>query len=302
MAKTRAKTNETEVELIPINKGTATFLIVGTSPLIYNAVSEKAKRELLLPGGRKNAASRAQTLKHDPLAEYRSSVYRSRDDAGPTRLVFPSPAFKQAMAQAALDIPGATKAAVGRLSWVTGDKVAVYGIPQLHMGVVRSADINHTPDIRTRAILSRWACAIRINFVMPQLTQKHVVTLLGAAGVLCGIGDFRQGKGAGSYGQFRIADPDDEELSEIMNAGGRAAQDDALENPTAYDEETLSLFTWATAEISRKREDRSDGLKAAPPGEEEGIALEGLVTPAVAAAATKKRAGRPPKPNGILLR
>lgn len=301
----KSKTTPTEVELLEIQQRSAVFLLVGTSPMIYNAVSEKAKRELLLPAGRKNSAARAQTLKHDPIVEYRNSVYRQPGDDVPTRLVFPASGFKRALAKAALDIPGATQAAVGRLSWVTGDKVPIYGVPQLHMGVVRSADMNHTPDIRTRAILPRWCCAIRINYVHPQLSERNVVHLLAAAGVLCGIGDFRQEKGAGSYGQFRIADgPEDPELVEIMREGGRAAQDAALAEPEAYDEDTLSLFSWVTEEIARRREDSTKVSRQAPEGEEAEVAVETVI--AAESLSNGRARGRPRKAlaskGGTLLR
>lgn len=267
----KTKTKSAEIEVLQIKQASAVFLLVGVSPLIFNQVSEKAKRELLLPAGRKNAAARALSLKHDPIEEYRNSVYRSRDDDSPTRLVFPAPAFKKALATAALDIPGATKSAVGRLSWVTGDKIPIYGVPQLHMGIVRSADMNRTPDVRTRAILPRWACAIRINFVQPQLSEKNVVHLLAAAGILCGIGDYRQERGAGSYGQFRIAEsPEDPELVQILKEG-REAQDRALANPVCYDDETLGLYEWVVEEISKRREDTGERVqvrKHAPDGDD----------------------------------
>jgi hypothetical protein len=274
------KTEAVEVELLEIRQASAVFCIVGVSPLIYNAVSQKAQRELLMPSGRKNAAARASSLKHDPITEYQNSIYRAHEDDAPTRMVFPAVAFKKALATAALDIPGATKAAVGRLSWVTGDKTPIYGVPQILLSVVRSADMNRTPDIRTRAILPRWACAIRINFVQPQLSERNVVHLLAAAGVLCGIGDFRQEKGAGSYGQFRIADgPDDPEFVEIVQSGGREAQDAALANPETYDNETASLYAWVTEEIAKRREAGVEASRHAPEGEDDVPQVGTLLKP-----------------------
>src|SRR5690554_3478476 len=55
--------------------GTLPCWVVGTTPFVCNRQSEKVKRELLFPSGRKDAASRAQTLKHNPLDEYRNSPY-----------------------------------------------------------------------------------------------------------------------------------------------------------------------------------------------------------------------------------
>jgi hypothetical protein len=140
--------------------------------------------------------------------------------------------------------------------------------------------MNRTPDIRTRAILPRWACAIRINFVQPQLSERNVVHLLAAAGVLCGIGDFRQEKGAGSYGQFRIADgPDDPEFVEIVQSGGREAQDAALANPETYDNETASLYAWVTEEIAKRREAGVEASRHAPEGEDDVPQVGTLLKP-----------------------
>lgn len=303
----KGKTSKTtgEFDILPIQQGTTLFRIVGMSPLIFNAVSQKSKNELLLPSGRKNAAARAQSLKHDPIEEYRNSVYRTLGDDPPTRLCFPAAAFKRGMATAALDIPGATKSSVGRLSWAVGDKVAIYGCPELFMAVVRSADMGHTPDIRTRAILPRWACEIRINYVRPQLSEHNVINLLVAAGLLCGIGDGRQEKGALNYGQYRIVeDPKDKEFFEIIKEG-RKVQDAALLSPKAYDDDTLSLYSWATEEIARRRKAAGIGEGIAEIEDDENEVAR-PTPPALAAqtlnGSTKRPRGRPRKDSGLLLR
>src|SRR5579863_7996326 len=102
---TKKSSENTEITVLAITTGSVKVGIIGTRPLIFNRMAEKAKRELLLPKGRKTAADRAATLKHDPISEYRNSVYRYADDAHPTRLCFPAPAFKGAMMTAALDLP-----------------------------------------------------------------------------------------------------------------------------------------------------------------------------------------------------
>lgn len=56
--------------------------VLGASPLIYNRQSEKAKRELLLPAVQKNRAAKRSELKHDPLLEYRNSVYSDPSRSG----------------------------------------------------------------------------------------------------------------------------------------------------------------------------------------------------------------------------
>lgn len=260
---TKKKATETEggaLQISPIKTGTIEVHIRGTAPLIFNALSEKTRHELLLPAGKRTStAARAATLKHDPAEEYRNSVYRFRGDNHLTRLTFPAAGFKRAMANAALDIEGAKKAEVGRLLWID-EGVEIFGIPQLLMSVVRSSDIARTPDIRSRAILGQWACCLNVHFVMPKLTATAVVNLLMAAGLLSGIGDWRQQKGSANYGQFVPVPKDDQGYLAIVENDGRAAQDLALASPGFYDVETEQLYGWFSEEI--KARGRQDQLRA----------------------------------------
>lgn len=253
MAVTSSKSEE--IQVLPLEEGSATFGIVGTSPLIFNRMAEKARRELLLPRGRKTEADKRQNLKHNPIEEYRNSVYRNHGNQVVTRLAFPSPSFKGAMATAALDLPGTKKSEIGRLVWVDGYQVDVYGTPQLLMNVVRSADMAKTPDIRTRAIVPEWACTIGIRFVRPKLQAVSIFNLLAAAGITAGIGDFRQEKGKGSYGQFRIYDVRDKEFQDVLKSlGRREEQDAALQNPECYDADTEELLSWYNQEAPKLRD------------------------------------------------
>jgi hypothetical protein len=246
----------TEVQILNITQGEASFCIVGTSPLIFNRMSEKAKRSLLMGGGRKNAAEKAANIKHDPVAEYRASVYRNKGDKPATRLRFPSPALKSTVRTAALDMPGSTKSEMGRRVWVPGSHVDVYGVPQLLMSVVRSADISKTPDIRTRAIVPHWCCEVTMRFAHPLVTGAQIAALFAAGGILCGIGDWRQEKGSGSYGQFRLCDKAEAEFLKLKREAGCVAQDRALDKYTCHDEETEELMEFYTAEIIRMGRDK----------------------------------------------
>lgn len=249
MAKKQEKS--VEMQVFEVKQGRVEFCILGATPLIYNAMSKKAKEELLKPR-KKSRAERDSTLKHDPLQEYRDSVYRRRDmDEGPTRLILPSTMFKAAIGNAALRVPGATKTEIGQLTWVEGTHVDLYGVPELFMSVVRSAGMNATPDIRTRAIVPEWACRVSIRYVQPQLSGTAVATLLQAAGMLMGVGDFRQQKGAGNFGTFETVDEDDETFQRIIAEGGMEAQDLALREPSPYDQETEEMYEWFGAEIAK---------------------------------------------------
>jgi hypothetical protein len=239
------KQEQGEVVIEKLGVGEASVWIKGQTPMIYNSMSAKVRHELLMPKGRKTTADKAQNLKHDPIEEYRASVYRARVK-GPTELVFPCGAVKSAMCNAALEIPGAKKAQIGRLVWVQGESVDVYGVPRLFMSVVRSADMNKTPDVRTRAILPEWCCRVTVRFVMPTMNETTVARLLETAGLVIGLGDFRQEKGKGNYGQFSIADEAD--CKSLIASGGRAAQLAALDKPECYDVESRELLEWFVAE------------------------------------------------------
>lgn len=257
MAKSKTDST-TEISILEVHQGELTVCVLGQSPFIYNAMSEKARHELLMPAPKKNAAERASNLKHNPLDEFRNSTYQNRNSDAVTRLNFPSAAFKKALASAALDIPGAAKAQIGRLVWVEGDRVDMYGVPRLLCSITRSADMNKTPDVRTRAILPEWACTLRLRFMKPILKEQTIANLLAAAGLTQGVGDWRQQKGSGSYGQFKLVSADDPDWKRIVKTGVLKAQDEALDKPEFYDEETERLIAWFDAELV-KRHGKSNG-------------------------------------------
>jgi hypothetical protein len=234
-------------------------------PLIFNQINEKARHELLMPSPKKTAADKQSNLKHDPIGEFVSSTYRSIGD-GPTRLYFPATGFKAAVCTAALDMPGTKKAQIGRLVWVDGERVDVFGIPSLFMRPVRSADMNRTPDIRTRAILPRWACRLTVKFVSPLLKEGQISNLLAAAGILVGVGDYRQEKGKGSYGQFSLVSSDDPTFVDLVTNEGREAQDRGLEMATPHDPESRELLEWYLAE-RRRRDDTPAPVRKLKPVE-----------------------------------
>ena len=247
--------NET-IHVTEMQRGHVTMNIIGQSPLIMHRMAAKAARELLLPsGGRKTSAGRAATLKHDPHVELVDCLYKhAAGNPAPTRLKFPSEALKQAVAKAALDTPGTKKTEIGRLLSPGERNVSIFGIPQIFCSVVRSSDMNRTPDVRTRAILAEWCATVSFYFIQPKLTAKSVSTLLATAGITCGIGDWRQEKGSGDYGQFRLVSPDDADFLRIQAAGGVEAQDAAIAAPVAYDEDTEELLSWFDVELQRRRD------------------------------------------------
>lgn len=240
------------LQIDALKQGRVTLRMIGMTPLYFNAMSAKAKRSLLIGGGKKTTAERKE-IKHNPEEEYRDSVYRM--PAGPTLLGFPAPGVKGAMATAALETPGVTKSSVQRLIFLPEQKIKIWGKPFLKMDVVRSADMNKTPDIRTRAFLPRWCAEVEIAFVQPTLSTHAIVSLLQNAGVIVGIGDFRQEKGRGSYGTFAVAGDDLGDWQQYwdeVTQEGRDVQQHALENPEYADDDTVELMDLLDEERERR--------------------------------------------------
>lgn len=240
------------LQIDALKQGRVTLRLIGTTPFYFNAMSAKAKRSLLIGGGKKTAAEKRE-IKHNPEEEFRDSVYRLPE--GDTLLGFPAPGIKAAMATAALETPGVTKSSVQRLIFLPQQKVKIWGRPLLKCDVVRSADMNKTPDIRTRAFLPRWCSEVDIAFVTPTLSVHSIVSLLSNAGVVCGIGDFRQEKGKGSFGTFSVHGDDLGEWQDTwdeITAEGRDVQSDALKAPEAADVETADLLEMLDEERQRR--------------------------------------------------
>lgn len=241
--------------------------IVGVGPgMIMHRFDQKAWRELLLPALEKNKAGLQETLKHDPIAEFRGALYRCRDQTAPTMFHVPNGMVAGAMASAATDIPGAKKAEIERLVSIAMPTVHIYGVPTFAMDMVRNSDMNHTPDVRTRPYFDRWAIPnLAIKFKVNPLTESQVFNLLSAAGEIIGLGDWRRQKG-GDHGSFRLCNANDKELKEIVASGGRKAQQRAWDEPVANNEDTEELFAWFKEELERREKDVPSAVPAAANG------------------------------------
>ena len=251
-----ATKSSAEISIMEVKRTQMTFCILGTTPIIHNCMSAKARQEFLLPAPKKNAAEKAASVKHKPLEEFRDSPYKYRDVQDTLIYILPT-AFKNAMMSAALDMPGVQKTQIKRLVYVHGQGISIFGVPEMFMAITRSADINKTPDVRTRAIMPEWACRLTVEFSPDLIKEKSIINLLSAGGIFSGVGDWRQQKGSGNYGSFKIVSEDDPDFVRITKTMGREAQIEALEKPKCFDIETEDLYAWYGSEADKR------GLKVA---------------------------------------
>jgi len=247
------KTQNTTMEIHALKQGRIKLRMIGQTPMYFNSMGAKAWRDLLVGGGKKTAAQK-KDIKHNPEQEFRDSVYKK--STGDTYLCFPAAGVKGAMSTAALETAGITKSSVQRLIFLPESHIQIWGKPYMKMDIVRSADMNKTPDVRTRAFLPNWCAEVEIRFVTPTLSSHSIVSLLQNAGQIVGIGDFRQEKGRGGYGTFSVAGSEDmgdmQEIWDEITQEGRDIQEAAMNDPECFDDQTAELMEFLQEERLRR--------------------------------------------------
>lgn len=213
-----AKNVET-IEIKPIEIQKTTIRVVGDTPLIMHAWSEKAKREILDKQMKKTKAAAKQAK--SPVEDFIRSMYwlegfpeeMSEDgfDAAirkGARFGFPVTAFKQAAISAAY-----------RMGW-TKDKMSMRGAffidgdgnqmveifsdtPLMREDMVKVG--MGTADIRFRGEFRNWYAELTIRYNKNgQYSLEQIINIINAGGYVCGIGEWRPERD-GQYGMFHVA-------------------------------------------------------------------------------------------------
>lgn len=246
------KTKPTQIYIHQIPERELTCYLVGTTPLYINCMSEKARQQLLYPSGRKTTGDKATSLKHNPHEEFQDCIHRM-PEGDETLLGFPASAPKRAMSEIAVDIPGVKKAQIGRLVKVIGDPeknlIPIWGFPNLSMEPVRNSDMNHTPDIRTRAKVKRWVSRITVTFPIELINENSIINLLVMAGRYIGLGDGRPGKGILNFGMFKVLSISEQSKLKDILVLNRKAQEKAMEQEMPADPESARLLSWYDEQI-----------------------------------------------------
>ncbi|MEO5375106.1 MAG: hypothetical protein H7840_12620 [Alphaproteobacteria bacterium] len=203
---------ETTIELPPLNLEIIEITLVGDTPLISHAWSEKAKRELL--DKQLKVAKPAREAK-DPNQDFEQSLYRIEGGG----YGFPSVAFKAAAVTACTSVAGITKVMARQAFHVVGEQALVRGAfggalmrtdlvrilghaPELREDMVRIA--MGTADIRYRGQFWPWHAIVSVRFNRNVLSTAQIVNLFNTAGFGVGIGEWRPEKD-GQFGMFHVA-------------------------------------------------------------------------------------------------
>jgi len=184
------------IELKKINIQLATIELVGDSPLIVHAWSEKVKRGMLDKQMKK--AKGAQQAK-DPQRDYEEAFYRLEDGTPG----FPAIGFKaSAVSAAGRFCEGMKMTEVRGAFHIPCELVPILGKPNMREDMVRVG--MGTADIRYRPEFKKWRASIPIRYNADKISLEQIVNLFNQAGFGVGVGEWRPEKD-GSYGMFHVA-------------------------------------------------------------------------------------------------
>lgn len=203
--------------------------IVGDTPLITHAWSEKAKREMLQ---KQVKATRGGREARDPVADFVSSLY----EIGNGAYGFPAMGFKNCILSVAHKDKGIARTSVMAALWVDAEIVrtrpafagAVCDMPLLRIYgsapvnredmVKVGAGLNKTASLAYRGQFTNWAFRVTGKFNSDILTLDALAFLIDEAGMSSGLGEWRNER-KGMFGAFHRATAEEETAWEAFAAG-----------------------------------------------------------------------------------
>lgn len=190
---TNQRPGQLVIELPAMKVQRMEIVLVGDSPLICHAWSDRAKKQIL-----DKQMKRAQTAKEakDPEKDYSDSLYRHDDEH-----VFPAVAFKSAAVDACSHVAEITKVQARGAFHIIGEWVKIEGEPSPREDMVRVG--MGAADIRYRAEFKQWRAKLKIRFNANVLSAEQITNLFNTAGFAVGVGDWRPEKN-GSFGMFHV--------------------------------------------------------------------------------------------------
>lgn len=206
------------IEIKPIAVQKTTIRVVGDTPLIMHAWSEKAKREMLDKQMKKTKTS-ARSAKN-PVEDFIRSMYwltpmpEEMTEEGFERAIsegarfgFPVTAFKQASISAAYRMGWAKdKMSLRGAFFIDGDENQMIEIHS-ETPVIREDMVKvgmGTADIRFRGEFRNWYADMTISYnANGQYTMEQIINIINAGGYVCGVGEWRPERD-GQFGMYHV--------------------------------------------------------------------------------------------------
>jgi hypothetical protein len=198
---TRPPASTVQIKLPELDIRLTDLYLIGETPLICHAWSEKAKKMIL---DKQTGVANAGREHKDPEQDFRDSLY----DFPGGGYGFPAIAFKSSAVSACTSLGRAaiTKVAARQAFHVMADDpmtglVRLVGTPKMRDDMVRVG--MGTADIRFRGQFFPWACNLRIRYNARVLSFEQIANIFNTAGFAVGVGEWRSEKDGG-YGQYRV--------------------------------------------------------------------------------------------------
>lgn len=207
------------IEIKPIEVKKTTIRVVGDTPLIMHAWSEKAKREMLEKQMKKTKSSAREAK--NPVEDFIRSMYwlspipteMSEDGfeeaiANGARFGFPVTAFKQAAISAAYRMGWSKdKMSMRGAFFIDGDEnqmIEIHSeVPIMREDMVKVG--MGVADIRFRGEFRNWYADMTISYnTNGQYTLEQIINIINAGGYVCGVGEWRPERD-GQYGMFHVS-------------------------------------------------------------------------------------------------
>lgn len=192
---------QVSVEVVEFSIRQVTIPIVGISPLIVHAWSEKSKKMIA-----DKQAGKAKNKKHEirnPEEEYEAAKHVSISGWEG----FPAAGFKAAMIRGAKMI-GMVMKDTQTAFFINADceetqLIQIHGQSRMRTDMVRVG--MGASDIRYRPEYPEWYAELNIEFNEGIISIDQIHQLVKAAGYGCGVGEMRPEKGKFNYGRFKLA-------------------------------------------------------------------------------------------------
>ena len=207
--------------------------LVGDTPLIVHAWSEKAKREMLQTQVK---ATKPGKEARDPHGDFINSLYELGKEKGKVTYGFPVTGIKNAILSAAHKDKGLARTTLQSALWLNADMVRVrpalqgaicdmplvrvHGSePEMREDMVRiGSGMSKTANLAYRGQFTTWAIKITGEFNATMVSPSALVFLIKEAGRGIGVGEWRNEK-KGIFGLFRLADLKEQVLWDKFAAG-----------------------------------------------------------------------------------
>ena len=196
------------VSIPKINVRQIDIELLGISPLISHAWSDKAKKQMLDKQMKKAKAAKEAK---DPFRDFCDSLYwltskpekPSEKDIAKAKFGFPCVAFKAAAVGACRYADGMKMTEARGSFHVDGEMVEIQGpAPVMREDMVRIA--MGTADIRFRGEFREWKVLLRVSYNEAAMSPEQIVNLFNLAGFGVGVGEWRPERD-GSYGRFKVS-------------------------------------------------------------------------------------------------